>query len=114
MPVLRNPRHERFAQFLASGKTTGDAYEQAGYKRNASNASHMARNAEITNRVTEINNDRIERERVTATAAAERAVVTRQSLIEKQCCLHNGNGSRSLVGRCIGIERNRRFDRHSH
>jgi len=83
MPVLKNPRHERFAQFLASGKTTGDAYEQAGYKRNASNASHMARNEEITNRVTEINNESLELERATAAAAAERAVVTRHSLIEK-------------------------------
>ena len=83
MPVLKNARHERFAQLLAQGKTTGDAYEIAGYKRNASNASHMARNEEITNRVTEITNESLERERATAAVAAERAAITRQSLIEK-------------------------------
>jgi phage terminase small subunit len=82
MPVLKNPRRERFAQFLAQGKTTGDAYELAGYRRNASNASHMARNEEITNRVTEINSKTLERERATAAVAAERAVITRQGLIE--------------------------------
>jgi phage terminase small subunit len=82
MPVLKNQRHERLAQFLAQGKTTGDAYELAGYRRNASNASHMARNEEVTNRVTEINIETLERERKTAAVAAERAVITRQSLIE--------------------------------
>ena len=34
---LKNPRHERFAQLLASGKTATDAYEEAGYKRSDSN-----------------------------------------------------------------------------
>jgi DeoR/GlpR family transcriptional regulator of sugar metabolism len=36
MPVLSNPRHERFAQLLAQlhGKmTVTDAHEQAGYRR---------------------------------------------------------------------------------
>jgi hypothetical protein len=32
MPVLKNPRHERIAQLLASGKTAKDGYELAGYK----------------------------------------------------------------------------------
>jgi phage terminase small subunit len=32
MPILKNPRHERVAQLLASVKTATDAYEQAGYK----------------------------------------------------------------------------------
>jgi phage terminase small subunit len=30
--MLKNPRHEIFAQLLASGKTATDAYEEAGYK----------------------------------------------------------------------------------
>jgi hypothetical protein len=83
MPILKNPRHERFAQFLASGKTATDAYELAGYKRDDGNSSHLARNAEITGRVQEITGETLERERATAAVAAERAVVTRQSLIEK-------------------------------
>jgi Family of unknown function (DUF5681) len=36
MPALKNPRHERMAQLLASGKSATDAYELAGYKRSHS------------------------------------------------------------------------------
>src|ERR1700674_4890895 len=32
MPVLRNGRHENFAQQIAGGKSTTDAYLLAGYK----------------------------------------------------------------------------------
>jgi len=83
MPALRNPRYERFAQLLASGKTMTDAHELAGYKRNGGNAAWLARKEEISERVTEINNETLERERKTASVAAERAAITRQGLIEK-------------------------------
>jgi phage terminase small subunit len=82
LPSLKNPRHERFAQLLASGKTAKDAYEIAGYKPSESNGAWLARKEEISNRVAEINNETLERERATAAVAAERAVVTRQGLIE--------------------------------
>ena len=32
MAPLRNTKHERFAQELAEGKSTSEAYEAAGYK----------------------------------------------------------------------------------
>jgi hypothetical protein len=83
MPVLRNPRHERFAQLLAGGKSAKDAYAAAGYKPSDSNGAWLARKEEISSRVAEISNETLERERATAAVAAERAVVTRQSLIEK-------------------------------
>ena len=35
MPTLQNPRHERFAQELAAGKTADAAYVLAGYKETA-------------------------------------------------------------------------------
>jgi hypothetical protein len=82
MPVLRNPRHERFAQLLAGGKTATDAYELAGYKRDDGNSSHLAKNEKITGRVQEITTDMFKRERATAAGAAERAVITLHSLIE--------------------------------
>jgi len=81
--MLKNSRRERFAQLLASGKTATDAYELAGYKRNDSNGPELARTEEINGRVTEINRETLERERATAARAAERAAITRQSLIEK-------------------------------
>jgi phage terminase small subunit len=77
MPLLKNPRRERFAQLLASGKTATDAHEQAGYRRSDSNASTLARTEEIRGRVEETNRETLERERVTAAAGAEGAAITR-------------------------------------
>jgi hypothetical protein len=71
MPTLKNPRHERFAQLLASGKTATDAYELAGYKRNGGNGPAMARAVEISERVTEINEN-----------VANRAAITKADLVE--------------------------------
>ncbi len=34
MPVLKNSRHERFAQNVAKGMSATEAYEKAGYKPN--------------------------------------------------------------------------------
>jgi hypothetical protein len=82
MPVLKNPRHERFAQLLASGKTATDAYEEAGYKRNDGNGPALARTEEINGRVTEINGQRLERQQKVEAAATERAIITRAGLIE--------------------------------
>ena len=66
--MLKNPRRERFAQLLASGKTATDAYELAGYKRSDSNGPALARTEEISGRVAEINRENLERERATAAA----------------------------------------------
>jgi hypothetical protein len=55
MPVLKNPKHERFAQEVASGKTQVEAYEIAGYKPNDGNAAQLAKRPEISARVAEIN-----------------------------------------------------------
>jgi phage terminase small subunit len=57
MPVLKNARHEKFAQLLAKlhGKmTVADAHEQAGYRRNDGNASVLAQHPDIQARVKEI------------------------------------------------------------
>jgi hypothetical protein len=83
MPALKNSRHEKFAQLLAFGRSAKDAYSGAGYAPSDSNGAWLARKQEISSRVAELNIQALERERTTAAAAAERAVVTRQSLIEK-------------------------------
>ena len=82
MPILKNARHERFAELLASGRSATDAYEHAGYKRSHSNGPALAKTEEIRARVAQISAASLERERATAAAAAERAVITRQRLIE--------------------------------
>jgi hypothetical protein len=70
VPPHRNPRHERFAQELAAGKTADAAYVLAGYRENRSNAARLNANRDIQKRVAEIQ-----------TAGAERAAVTVETLI---------------------------------
>ena len=68
--VLRNPRHERFAQELATAKTADAAYVLAGYRPNRSNAARLNANQDIQRRVAEIQS-----------LGAERAAITVETLI---------------------------------
>ena len=72
MPVLKNPRHELFAQLLASGKTATEAHQLAGFKRDRGNASRLATDPEIHDRVQQI-----------TAVGAEHAAVTVESLIDE-------------------------------
>lgn len=54
MSVLKNARHEAFAQALAKGKTATDAYLDAGYKGDRTAASRLSTNVNIKARVEEI------------------------------------------------------------
>jgi phage terminase small subunit len=69
LSVLENPRHERFAQELAKGKSATEAMAAAGYS-DPRNSTRMTKNDEIRCRVAELQS-----------RAAERAVVTIESLI---------------------------------
>ena len=68
--VLRKPRHEQFAQELATGKTADAAYVLAGYQANRSNAARLSANQDIQKRVVEIQS-----------LGAERAAITVETLI---------------------------------
>lgn len=72
MAALSNPRHERFAQELAKGKTADSAYVAAGYKENRHNAAALARQEHISTRVAEITE-----------RGAIRAEITVASLLEE-------------------------------
>ena len=57
MPILKNPRHERFAQLRTSGKTSSDAYREAvsNKTRNADvNASQLASQPGVRERIEEL------------------------------------------------------------
>ena len=54
MGILKNHRHERFAQELASGKTATEAYVAAGFEPNRHNASRLKTNETVQARVEEI------------------------------------------------------------
>jgi len=62
MPVLQKPKHEKFAQLVATGMSCSEAYRKAGY-RDASakhNATRMRDNEVVARRIAEIRgeNDR--------------------------------------------------------
>lgn len=54
MPVLSNPKHELFAQELASGKTADEAYQNAGYAPNDGNCIRLKGNERVAARVSEL------------------------------------------------------------
>lgn len=54
MAVLKNPKHERFAQELAKGKSQAEAYEAAGYAASEPNASRLTRHDKVQARVAEL------------------------------------------------------------
>jgi phage terminase small subunit len=54
MPILKNPRYERFAQELASGKTAEQSYSLAGYAPNRGNFMQLKANESIMSRVREL------------------------------------------------------------
>lgn len=70
MPAIPNPRHERFAQELAKGKTADEAYVVAGYAENRHNASRLKTNEHVLKRVQELQ-----------TVAAERAEISLVSIL---------------------------------
>jgi hypothetical protein len=54
MPVLRNAKHEAFAQHLAAKKTADEAYALAGFSPNRGNAARLKANDSIRKRVREL------------------------------------------------------------
>lgn len=67
---LKNPRHERFAQELAKGRSAIEAYVAAGYQANEGNAGRLNRNEQVQARVAELVGKGAER----AIATVERTV----------------------------------------
>lgn len=83
MAALSNPRHERFAQELASGKSASEAYTLAGFKPSRPNASRLQHDDNISQRITELLADR---EQIHAQATAEaiqRVSLTKEWVLER-------------------------------
>jgi hypothetical protein len=53
MPTLRNPKHEKFAQLVASGMTAQAAFTRAGYP-SPQNAPRLRNNALVAKRIEEL------------------------------------------------------------
>lgn len=65
MPILSNPKHERFAQALAAGESASAAYVTAGYAANEGNAGRLNRNEQVQARVSELLNKAAEKVGIT-------------------------------------------------
>lgn len=71
MPVLKNAKHERFAQGIADGIPQIDAYVAAGFQRSESSASRLAKSSQVKARVSELlDQKRAETDQVKRTALA--------------------------------------------
>lgn len=87
MAVLKNARHELFAQSVAQGKTAHEAYTLAGFKENYGNASTMLNRPDIQTRLNEIKSKNAKKTVITAEYLTERL----NSLAEKaeECGQHS-------------------------
>lgn len=109
MPVLTNPKHERFAQELAKGKTADEAYVIAGYKENRGNAATLKAKQIISDRISEL----LER-------GAKRVEVTVESLIAeaeeaRQLALANKQAAAAVAAtREKGVLSGKRVERSEH
>src|SRR5262249_29702883 len=72
--ALSNPKHEKFAQELASGKPASAAYIIAGFKANRGNAITLKHRQSIIERIAEI---LAQREQIHAQATADAIVATK-------------------------------------
>ena len=72
MPTLRNPKHEKFAQLVASGMTAQAAFTQAGYNA-PQNSPHLRNNELVAKRIDEL--------QARSEKRAEMAALSRDELI---------------------------------
>ena len=54
MPILKNSRHERFAQEIAKGKSADEAYALSGNKPHRGNASRLRTKESVRRRIKEL------------------------------------------------------------
>lgn len=102
MAALSNPRHERFAQELARGKSASEAYIAAGYEESRSAASRLSTNVNVQSRVAEL------QERAAANVVISREWVLEQLVDNAKLAKVAGdigpsNQALSLIGKELGM-----------
>lgn len=81
MPILKNHRHEKFAQELAKGKSAAEAQVAAGYKANTGNATTLKKHKSVQMRLAEILNRNLTIEAKAIDKAAERLSITKERVL---------------------------------
>ena len=123
MPPLENPKHERFAQALAFGKSAVEAYECAGYRRNRGHASTLRKNPQVLKRVDEILETRGQIQGRGTLAAIERVRISKTTVIEmlladRELARENGQSGAAirateLLGKELGMFVQHTDNRHT-
>lgn len=85
MPTLPNPRHERFAQELAGGKSATEAHALAGYKPSRASASKLKHQCNISQRVAELHVEHDRTATIATEMAAERLSIDREWVMRALC-----------------------------
>ena len=84
LPLLPNPRHEAFAQAVASGKNATEAHKEAGYKPNRSTACQLKQDARIFTQVAELQEEQLAMHQQATAAAAANAKVIESPIAEAE------------------------------
>src|SRR6516165_12238755 len=79
MPPLPRQREELFAVNIASGMTTSEAYQAAGYKPDRANACRLTTKDRIRQRITELQQQIAKKTQV---AVVKQATMSRQYLVD--------------------------------
>lgn len=113
MPVLKNAKHELFAQELAKGKSEIEAYALAGYKRDDGNASRLTGYDSVKDRVAELLGKVAAKTEITIEGLiGEAAEIQRLAMKIEQPAAATGalTAKAKLAG--LWIERSERTNRH--
>lgn len=81
MPILKNPRYERFSQELAKGIPAEHAYVTAGFRPSRQGASTLRNKIDISERVTELLALREKMHGQSTAKAIEKAALTKEWVI---------------------------------
>ena len=82
MPVLRNPRHEKFAQEIAKAKTATAAMAAAGYS-DPRNSTRLTKNDEIRRRIDELKERGAARAEVSVASVLDELEEARQLALKR-------------------------------
>lgn len=83
MPALTNPRQERFAQEIAKGTGTGEAYEAAGFRPNPGNARRLRGDEAVAKRIEALLERRSHIEEQATKVAIEKLAITKERVLQE-------------------------------
>lgn len=83
MPILRNPKREKFCQLRHVGQGVLEAFVNAGFVKNQGNASRLGAEPDIIARIAELDREGIERDAAARAEAAKAESVDLQSILQE-------------------------------